>query len=224
MSVRIPLSVFAEFISLIDRKIHNVQSSLDGQVAVALQALEEIKCRAEEFSSTENHEDDTNNTERSSSPVREIEQSQPRISQNVIDTAADGSSPGQQSATVVTRRRRVKRKISQVCTFLLVCQILLLDALYWKFLNWLEPIAFSHSLFSLFVLCFFHSYVSLFSFSLQSLSFVSLFSSFLPSFFLFCFRFFLDFWEFVFADFELDNQNSEEKSIKKAWMNEYISK
>lgn len=101
MSVKIPSEVFQKFILLIESKISILQSTRDGEAA--LQALEEIKSKAEELKKTRFTEDEV---EQQTLSVRE---DTPAVQSLQIDPPNQGR--------VKTRRKRVSRKISKVCAF-----------------------------------------------------------------------------------------------------------
>lgn len=93
MSVRITLVEYNEFISLIDQKIANLQEYVD-----AVEALQEIKGLAERFSCAESDQETESLRSASSQPsIVDLPESEP---------------------TVNTRRRRVKRKLPKVFTFI----------------------------------------------------------------------------------------------------------
>lgn len=118
MSVAIPSGVFQEFLVFIDSKILLIHSTRDGETA--LQALKEIKSKAVEFSpnlqlieEAEQNDGDT--------PSVSVEAAS--ISDSAVQSPVNIDAPGQGTAggRVKTRRKRVSRKISQVCVFHIIC-------------------------------------------------------------------------------------------------------
>ena len=120
MSVTIPSEVFQEFLVFIDSKILLLHSTRDGETA--LQALKEIKSKAVEFSpnlqfieEAEQNDGDT--------PSVSVEAATISDTQSAVQSPVNIDAPGQGTAggRVKTRRKRVSRKISQVCVFHITC-------------------------------------------------------------------------------------------------------
>jgi len=96
--VTIPLGLYKEFLALIETKIENLQ-----QFDNAVEALQEIKSIAEGFSCTD---------------ASETERLHGNSSEHSSQASAVAETPEhEQVPTVINRRRRVKKKISQVSTF-----------------------------------------------------------------------------------------------------------
>jgi len=123
MSVTIPSEVFQEFLTFIDSKILLLHSTRDGETA--LQALKDIKSKAVEFSPnlqfTEEAERNDGDTPSLSVEAATISDTPSiGVSATISDTAVQSpviDTPSQGTGRVKTRRKRVSRKISQVCVF-----------------------------------------------------------------------------------------------------------